>query len=180
MVKERTSILRCNPALYQAFATVPEAVEWLGLFRVEALRYPSLLVHAPSHSGKTEWACSLFVNPLKVLVGASTFFPDSLRRLDRTVHDGLVLDDVRDLAFLGLHQEKLQGNYNFLVEFASTPGGQCSYTKDLWSLPIVATVNNATANLHLLNTDDFLSKRENVWVLSFSGVPGQVPPRTSL
>ena len=179
-VEERTGRLRSSPALYQAFGRVVEAEEWLGLFKVEALRYPLLLVHAPSHTGKTEWACSLFHRPLKVLVGTSTFFPDALRSLDRNVHDGLVLDDVRDLAFLSLHQEKLQGNYNFVVEFASTPGGQCAYSKDLWGLPIVATVNNTTRNLELLNTDDFLSRRANLWLLSFSGVPGQVPPRTAL
>ena len=97
-VDERTALLRSSPALYQAFEPAVEADEWLGLIKVEALRYPLLLAHAPSHTGKTEWACSLFHWPLKVLVGTSTVFPDALRSLDRTVHDGLVLGDVRDLA----------------------------------------------------------------------------------
>ena len=83
-----------------------------------------LLVHAPSCCGKTEWACSLFRKPLKVQVGPLGFFPDGLRALDRKVHDGLVLDDVRDLAFISNNQEKLQGKYDCLVEFASTPGRQ--------------------------------------------------------
>ena len=41
-----------------------------------------------------------------------------------------MLDDLRDLDFLVAHQEKLQGKYDCLVEFASTPGGQLSYEKD--------------------------------------------------
>ena len=88
------------------------------------------MVHAPSHVGKTEWALSLFKKPLKLLVGDLTFFPDGMRKLDRKVHDGVVLDDVRDLSFLHFHQEKLQGK-DEPVEFASSPCGKEAYSKDL-------------------------------------------------
>jgi len=110
-VEARTKRIRSNPAVYQVFKEVPQAVAWLQHFLVDALRYPLLLVHGPSRCGKTEWVCSLFKKPLKLEVGSLEFFPDGLRALDRKVHDGLVLDDVRDLLFLSNHQEKLQGAY---------------------------------------------------------------------
>ena len=47
-------------------------------------------------------------------------FPETMRHFQRAVHDGLVLDDVKDLNFLVSHQEKLQGKYDALVEFGST------------------------------------------------------------
>lgn len=119
-LEERTKRLRSNPEVYQTFKVVPEAVTWLSTFRSERLRYPVLLVHAPSHTGKTEWASSLFQKPLEIQVGSLTHFPEGMRQFQRGVHDGIILDDVRDLQFVVEHQEKLQGKYNSLVEFAST------------------------------------------------------------
>ena len=173
---QRAKRLRSNPQLFQPFKEVPQATAWLKRFEQDAFRYPVLVVHGPSRSGKTEWACSLFNKPLKVEIADLLFFPEGLRELDRKRHDGLVLDDVRDLEFLNTHQDKLQGHYARLVEFASTPGGTCSYHKDLWRLPTVLTVNNDTRNLQYLQTRDFCSNRENVVVLSFRGRPGEVPP----
>ena len=82
-VEERTKRIRSNPALYQPFKPVPEVAPWLKAFESDALRYPFLLVHAPSFSGKTEWAESLFRCPLTLKVGTLTQFPDGLRTLDR-------------------------------------------------------------------------------------------------
>ena len=48
----------------------------------------------------------------------------------------------------------------FLDAIAYTPGGQCAYERDLFAIPIVATINDTTANLHLLHSDDWLS---NPW-----------------
>lgn len=125
-LEQRTKRLRSDPAVYQCFKVVPEAVAWLSTFSAERLRYPVLLVHAPSHTGKTEWASSLFRRPLELKVGSLPHFPEGMRRFQRTVHDGVVLDDVRDLQFVVEHQEKLQGKYNSLVEFASTAASACS------------------------------------------------------
>lgn len=113
-------------------------------------------------------------------IGDLLFFPDGLRKLNRKTHDGLILDDVRDLQFLSTHQEKLQGSYNRAIEFASTQGGTCAFRKDLYRLPIVVTINNSTKNLQLLETNDFLSKRENARLLCFSSRPGQAPPSETL
>ena len=180
-VEERTKRIRANPAIYQPFKQVPEALIWLQFFLKDALRYPLLVVHAPSYCGKTEWANSLFKKPLELKVGALPHFPEAMRNFDKDKFDGLVLDDVRDLLFLNEHQEKLQGKYSGPVEFASTPGGKCAYWRDLFRVPVVVTVNNATRNLKLLQTGahDFLGKHENVHYLGFSGRPGEAPPTTA-
>ena len=179
-VEARTKRIRSNPLVYQPFASVPEAEEWLKLFKQDALRYPVLLVYAPSFCGKTEWSESLFKKPLKLQVGTLTHFPDGARKLDRKKHDGLVLDDVRDLQFLSDHQEKLQGKYSGLVELGTTPSGQYAFEVDFYRLPVVVTVNKSTENLGFLTSHDFVSRRENVRVLCFKGRPGEVPPTDHL
>ncbi|CAK9006411.1 unnamed protein product, partial [Durusdinium trenchii] len=101
-VEERVVRIRSNPQLYKPFPQVPEAQAWLKLFEHDALRYPILVVLG------------------------------TMRQFKRGHHDGLVLDDVRDLQFLVNHQEKLQGKYDCLVEFGSTAGGTCAYHRDLF------------------------------------------------
>ena len=82
-VEERTKLLRADAALYQPFKQVPEAAAWLAKFQAPRLRYPVLVVHAPSHTGKTEWASSLFQKPLELKVGTLTHFPEDMRAFDR-------------------------------------------------------------------------------------------------
>ena len=55
---------RVRSKLFQPFAVVPAATMWLALFAEELDRYPFLVVLAPSRAGKTEWAKSLFKQPL--------------------------------------------------------------------------------------------------------------------
>lgn len=126
-----------------------------------------LVVRGRSHTGKTEWAESLFQNPLTLKVGKLEHFPEKMRSFARGVHDGLVLDDIRDLQFLVDHQDKIQGKYNAELEFASTPGGGLAYWKDLFAVPVVATCNETTRNLDLLETNDFLAHPENRTLLRF-------------
>ena len=111
--------------------------------------------------GRQSMQRALFKNALEIKIGALTCFPDAMRDFSREVHDGIILDDVRDLRFLVQNQEKLQGKYDYFPEFASTPGGQCAFKRDLFAVPLVATVNNSTANLQLLLTDDFLGHEGN-------------------
>ena len=179
-VQERTARIKANPNLYQPFGRVPEAEEWLALFQEDALRYPVLVVHAPSRAGKSEWAASLFKSPLYLEVGASGMWPAGMKKLDRNLHDGLVLDDVRDLDFLARNQEKLQGKYNRLVELFNTPGGELAVSLDLFRLPMVFTINDSTENLEHLRTHDFCKRRENVRLLCFSGRPGECAVSESL
>lgn len=90
-----------------------------------------------------------------------------MRAFKRGVHDAVILDDLRDLAFLVRHQEKIQGKYDKAVEFASTPGGQCSYTKWLFCVPFAATCNYSTENLAMLQDNDFLGNAANRVVVEF-------------
>jgi hypothetical protein len=119
------------------------------------------VVRGRSATGKTEWAKSLFSHPLKLKIGALEHFPAGMRAFTRGLQDGLILDDVRDLMFVVNNQEKLQGKYDALVEFASTPGGALSYSKDLFAVPTVVTVNYSTKHLDLLHTSDWLKLPEN-------------------
>jgi len=178
-IEERAKSLRSDPAVFQPFKPVAEARAWLEVFERKAMRYPLLVVFAPSHTGKTEFAKSLFERPFKVEIGDLPHFPDKMRQFDKKRFDGIVLDDVRDLSFVALHQEKLQGNYEAELEFGSTAGGTCVYYQDLWKVPVAVTVNFSTRNLDFLATHDYLSKKENVHFLAFSGRPGEAPPQTS-
>ena len=153
--------IREDPTLLRPFPTVPAAEIWLTCFVEDRVRYPILVVLGKSSTGKTEWAKSLFKSPLEVKIGDSEFFPEKMRSFSRQQHDGLVLDDVRDLRFLVQHQDKLQGKYDNRVEFASTPGGRCAYSRWLYQIPVVATFNYSTANLDFLETDDFLGTASN-------------------
>ena len=157
----RVRRIRGDAELFQPFPPVVVAQAWLRHFDSDALRYPVLVVAGGPRTGKTEWAKSLFENPLELKVGALEYFPEGMRAFDRGTHDAVILDDVRDLKFLVAHQEKLQGKYDHEVEFASTPGGQCSFKRDLFAIPMVVTVNYTTKNLDLLDTDDWLGNAGN-------------------
>ncbi len=163
-----TKRLRSNPALFQPFPAVPAAADWLALFKTDRLRYPLLVVRGRSFTGKTEWQRAS-VRILELKIGTLTHFPEKMRLFDSKRHDGLVLDDVRDMAFLTDNQEKLQGKYDAAVEFASTPGGTCSYTKYLYKVPVVATVNESTKNLDFLREHDWLSNPGNRVVVDWQG-----------
>ena len=171
-VEQRTARIKSNPSLYQPFGKVGLAEDFLGLFQQEAMRYPVLLVHAPSYAGKSEWAVSLFKRPLYLEIGSQSLWPPGMKHLDRALHDGLILDDLRDLTFIHENQEKLQGKYNRPVTLFNTPGGELACSVDLYRLPIIFTVNNSTKNLEYLRTHDFCRRRENVRLLCFRGRPG--------
>ena len=160
--EEREAITkRVRQALFKPFEIAQAAVAWLFLFSKELDRYPFLVVLAPSRAGKTEWAKSLFKQPLVLQVGTLERFPDGLRKFRRKFHDAIVLDDMRDFYFCELHQEKLQGKVDAEVEFASTPSGQHAFSKWLWRVPIVVTANYTTKNRELLETSDFLANKDN-------------------
>ncbi len=175
-IAETAKRLRSNPAVYKPFPVVPAAQEWLARFAVDALRYPILVVKGPSHCGKTEWAKSLFSNPLELKIGCLQHFPDAMREFDRAQHDGLILDDIRDMKFLTDHQHALQGKYDARVEFATTPGGTCAYKKYLYAVPTVATCNYSTANLGFLLSDDWLKHEKNRLILDFPDALGEAAP----
>jgi hypothetical protein len=166
-VAARVQRIRNNPNLLPPWPHVPAAAAWLVVFKQDAVRYPILVVLGPSSTGKTEWANSLFRNALELKVGTLEHFPEGMRAFDRKQHDGVILDDVRDLAFVSNHQEKLQGKYNAPVEFGSTLGGTCAFFRDLFAVPCVVTVNYSTKNLGFLDCHDWLGKDVNRVVVQF-------------
>ena len=170
-IEARTAEIKSDPTVFQPFPVVPAAQAWLEAFKKTAMRYPMMVVVGKSHTGKTEWAQSFFKNPLVLEIAELTHFPEKMRSFDRYKHDGLVLDDLRDLLFLGRHQDKLQGKYNKEVEFASTAGGTCAYFQDLYKVPVVATVNHSTQNLDALHTHDFLGLEKNRVVVQWPPQP---------
>ena len=160
-MEARVLRIRANPNLLRPFPEVPAARAWLETFQEDRLRYQVLVVVGPSSTGKTEWAKTLFTKPLELKIGTLQHFPDRTRTFTRGVHDGVILDDVRDLQFVVDHQEKVQGKYDALIEFGSTPGGHLSFHLDLFAVPVVVTANLTTQNLH------FLGRPQNRVVVRF-------------
>ena len=173
LIESNVRRVRANAALYRPFPAVPVVQAWLAMFREDRLRYPVLVVLGASHTGKTEWVKSLFKNALELKVGSLQVFPESMRGFERGMHDAIILDDVRDLAFLAEHQDKLQGKYDTRVEFATTPGGTCAFRKYLFAVPIAVTVNYSTRNLEYLQSHDWLSHEGNRVLVNFPEVLGQ-------
>ena len=147
---------RVRQKTFVPFPEIPEVTAWLALFKEEVDRYPFLVILGPSRSRKTEMAKALFKAPLELKVGWLTQIPDRMRTFSRKKHDAIVFDDLRDFQYIVDHQEKFQGKSDAQLEFGTTAGGQCAYTKWLHRVPVVVTANNTTKNAKLLDTDDFL------------------------
>ena len=65
-------------------------------------------------------------------------------------------------------QDKVQGVWDEELEFGTTQGGTCAYTKYLFQVPIVVTANMSTEHLEYLESPeahDFLGREENRAVL---------------
>jgi hypothetical protein len=172
-VRASVEFIRKQSGLWLEYRRFPVADAWLRLFKTLLPRYPILILQGPSRIGKTEWAKSLFKNPLPLEIGTKPFFPEKMRTFRRGTHDGIILDDVRDLQFLSDHQEKLQATYDRVVEFASTPGGGRAYSHFLSQIPIVVTVNFSTCNLGFLEpgAHDWLGNEENRVLIELTEKP---------
>lgn len=165
--------IRSNKALFKPFPVVRGACEWQGELKADALRYPILITLGESGKGKTEWTKSLFKRPFVLQIGALGQFPDRMRKFERKLYDALVLDDVRDLKFVEDHQDKLQGKYDALLEFGTTAGGTCAFTKWLFRVPVAVTINFSTRHLEWLVSHDWLSRPGNRALAIVGDVPRQ-------
>ena len=164
--------IRSNPKLYRPFKKFALIELWKAILKEDRLRYPMLLIHAESGKGKTELGKSCFDNPLSLKVGDLTsVFPARMRLYDRRMHDGIVMDDLRDLLFLSNFQHVFQGKPDEMVTFAETQGGTRAYSKLLFRTPFVGTINDSTTNLQFLESHDFLSKPGNVMLLKLTESP---------
>ena len=174
-IAARAKRIHGNASLYVPFPRVPTAETWLKVFQNDALRCPILVAHGPSFTGKTEWAKSLFTNALEAKIGNFGHFPEKFRQFDKRKHDGIVLDDIRDLQWVADHQDKLQGTYSGAIEFVFTPGGGHAYFRDLFRVPIVITTNLSTVNLEFFQERDWLGHPGNRVIVWFP-LPGLAPP----
>ena len=86
--------------------------------------------------------------PLELKVGNLEVFQEAMRSFNRQAHDGIILDDVRNLALLAEQQEKLRGKYDARVEFATS----WDYSKYLFAVPITVSINHSTRNIDFLCT----------------------------
>ena len=73
--EERARVCQRVKGLFDAFESVPQAPQWLDLFRQEQDRYPFLVVLGPSRSRQTEWAKPFFQNPLQPDAGTLEHLP---------------------------------------------------------------------------------------------------------
>ena len=126
--------------------------------------------------GKAELAKSFFQRPFELQIGQLAHFPERMRQFRRRAYDGPILDDVRDLAFLGNHQDVPQEEYDYLVEFSSTPGGTCAFDRWLYCVPVVATINHSTRSREYLESHDFLGKADNRVLLTLTEAPWEAAP----
>ena len=85
------------------------------------------------------------------------------------------MDDIRDLVWVKMNQEKLQGKPEGPIEFASTPSGGYAYEHYLYRTPMILTINEDTANQQMLDEDDWLGNPGNRVVLKLDGPPCLVP-----
>lgn len=115
--------------------------------------------------------CPQHEAPLELKIGDLQQFPEKMRSFSRATHDGLVLDDVRDLDFVVNHQDALQGKYDSLVEFGTTPGGQCAFWRDLFATPVVVTVDFSTKHLEYLDKHDWLGDPGNRVLVTYPPPP---------
>ena len=170
---ENADRIHRNPILYKPFKTFDVVQEWLRSFTKDALRYSLMIVRGESWMGKTELAKSWFRNPLPMKIGhLLDVFPAKMRKYNRRIHDGIVLDDIRDLQFLVNFQHVFQGKPDEEVGFAeNTGGGTCAYSKLVFATPFVATFNDSAKNLDFLEKDDFLSKPTNRVILHLRSSP---------
>lgn len=95
----------------------------VALFQDEDGRCLFLLLLCCSCAKKTEFAKSLFKNPLELKVGNLQHFAARMGELKPGTRDAIILDDVRGFDFLVQHQEKLQAKSDVKDEFSSTPRG---------------------------------------------------------
>ena len=177
--KRITKRIRCNAELFKPFRRYPVLENCLAVFSLDMLRYPILIIMGPSFTGKTELAKSLFRCHLELKIGALTHFPNAMRKYNRRTHDGIVLDDVRDFAFITEHQHIFQGKYDTVVEFGSSPCGGAVYEKYLFKTPSVTTVNKSTLNLEFFKSHDCLGKPDNRILFELTEKPWDEPCATS-
>eukprot|EP00665_Eupelagonemidae_sp_cell47_P010518 gene10518-2540_t len=101
-------------------------------------RTPCVFIYGGTRKCKTEMAKALPTAwgdnyGLEVQIGREPGIPDKMREFNRRHHGCVVFDECHNVAHLEENQDKLQGTYDRIVDFAMTAGGTCKYSHWLWN-----------------------------------------------
>ena len=152
-------------------ATYPLALNFVSSFERSQHRRPILLILGASGLGKSLLAgqvlekvaaCLQLEGYLEVTVEDDGHIDFS--RFDVVRHAGVLLDGIGDVLLLKQHRESLQGRPKLLFGGRSQTM-RYAYPFTLCRRAVVATADLGADNLHLLSSDHWLSKAENVLVL---------------
>ncbi|CAE7397060.1 unnamed protein product [Symbiodinium sp. CCMP2592] len=153
----------------------PQVEEFIGLHDGQAkFRRPILAIVGGTRLGK-----SVFAGHVLRRVGERVNLADfleitvedseqmDLAEFDRRIHAGVILDGVGDALFLKRHRETLQGRPK-VVKGGKSATNVYAYSFSFCARAIVATFDLSARNLDLLETDHWLSNRENVILLKLT------------
>ena len=180
---ERTMVVRSHVKGEQAalssmpmgvFKSYPEVEQFVNCFKNPARRRPILVVTGPTRTGKSELAAHI-LRSVGAVLGTPSYLEVTVQddgnfdasEFDVNCHAGILLDGVGNAQMLADHRETLQGRAKVDV------GGKSStmmyaYHFTLCRRAVVATLDNAAANLNLFHTHHWLSCPDNVMLLQLT------------
>ena len=177
--------------LYQEPRTFTDLDDFVGLFDRSAWRRPLLLILGATNLGKSLLAGHVLERVAKVLGLSPPAYLEvtvegdghlDCSGLDVAKHGGLLLDGVGDVLLLKKNRESLQGRPK--VQWGGrSQTMRYAYPFTLARRAVVATMDLSADNLHLLESDHWLSDPKNVKVFKLTTEaweqPGSRAPRAS-
>ena len=156
--------------------TYPLVEAFVESFRMgHAWRRPILAILGSSHLGKSMLAGEVLQRVGRAL-GLHSFAEVTVEEdqhldvsdfaLERDA--GILLDGLADVAILSKHREALQGRPK-AAKAARSATGMYAFPFTLHRRAVVATMDRSARNLHLFETDHWLSNPDNVLVLRLAG-----------
>ena len=108
-----------------------------------------------------------FRNPLELKVGSLEHFPEKMRSFARGSTTASSLTTFGISSSLRTTRRSSKASTTLLLSLRARLGGELAYEKDLYAVPVVATVNYSTKNLELLETSDWLKLPGNRVLVKF-------------
>ena len=155
---------------FREHASFPEVEAFLDLFQSALWRRPILLIVGGTNLGKSMLAAAVLERLGKVLDMPSAEFLEitvegdshlDFSDFDVSRHSGVLLDGVSDTMLLKSHRETLQGRPK-IVKGAKSATMKFSYPFTLARRGVVATMDLSADNMHLLQSDHWLSDPRNI------------------
>ena len=171
LVKRELEALK-GQGMYVQPRVFAELEEFVKLFDGSAWRRPLLLILGATNLGKSLLAAYLLERVAQTLGLSPPAFVEvtveddghlDCSGLDVTKHGGLLLDGVGDVLLLKKNRETLQGRPKVLKGGRSQTM-RYAYPFTLSRRAVIATMDWSAENLHLLETDHWLSDPRNVKV----------------